>query len=133
MSITFYLKTHSNRVELPDPAFNPLESEDPIYNPRTVSEAIYPELNLANAYGIYILKLVKLVTEDQLKSNDAWVGEINKNILDDFTKSLTFLILDIEKDKVPEVYNPVYTLNKIKQLQRICYYAIALNDTVVWS
>lgn len=131
MTITFFLKNHSDSIEIPDPEFNPAEPEDSIYNPRYTREYIYPQLNLSNSNAVYILKLTELITQEQIENKTHYDGEILNKDVDEFTKSLTALIIKLEQNEI-NLHNVEYTLNKLKQLQRICYYAIGLNDSVIW-
>ncbi len=121
MSVTFFLANHQECVKYDNPAYNPTEPEDPIYNPRYVEENIYPVLNMSNINAAMFLEYIDLDRESYTG------GRIKHQDIDAFCKKLMLLQLDSIRNNV----NP-RLVSYMKHLEKICRYALALNDDVVW-
>lgn len=130
MSITFFLKNHNGRVDLPNKDFNPSEKEDPIYNPRFNSTAIYPELNMSNINTSFVLEKLGVPFD--------YVGEFKNDQIDTIVRNLFIKIQALQHDveylekQNKDTRETEYLLDKFKQLEIIGRYALALNDDIVW-
>jgi hypothetical protein len=122
MSVTFFLSKHQQCVKYENPGYNPMEPEDPIYNVRYLEEDIYPTLNVSNINAAIFLQHIKLDPKSYTS------GEIKNKDLDDFCKKLSL----IHSESILNNNSP-RLIAYMQQLDKLCRYAIALNDDVVWG
>jgi hypothetical protein len=126
MSITFFLVKHDQfKVTLKNPDFDETSPADPIFNPRTVVEDLYPSLNMSNSNAFTVLSVIFGSSNSKVDYH----GTLSGDELDNFTKSILSKIRYLHENNHP---NKEYLIMRMKELDRICRYAIALNDTVAW-
>lgn len=127
MSVTFFLKNHSNDVELLNASFNPSEPEDPIYNPRYISENIYPYVNVSNINAARLLKEFELTEELS--------GILLNKDIDEFVKRINRLQAKYKSMKsIGVVEDHTDYFNRMAtHFDKLGRYALALNDDIVWG
>jgi hypothetical protein len=140
MSIKFFLKDHQDKVKIENGAFNPTEPEDPIYNPRYEHEPIYPELNLSNTNGVRFIRFLELLPNDVINSEGIYANEIQKDQIDDLARKVFSIRVQLGKGayifKEPKLYSSVeisYLLDILERFEKLCRYAVALDDSIVWA
>lgn len=124
MSVTFFLKESDKEIEIPNPEFNPTLPEDFIYNSRTLREPIMPRVNLANSNAAFILKMLFPKDEFRQQLEQEWDSETIETVL----RRIDWLL----KDPPSHTINgPHYVRDVLKRLDKLCRYAIGLNDSIL--
>jgi hypothetical protein len=125
MTITFRLKDHNTPVPVSNLDFNPHEPEDPIYNPRTWMDNIYPEMNMTVSSAVIMLRHIEYLNQSETLLDH---GEFYLETIDELSKKCSkFLAINPDKTQDMSLRAKIYRFDKL------CRYALALNDTIVWA